>query len=812
MRTMPKAALNSPLLSQSILSDQIELEDLSIERGVARYRALAQEAIDRGEGASLKPVERLLLHWYEPLVIAIKREQRSIALGKPDVGRNIYGPSLRLLKARRLAVLTMHEVLGHCMAHPVGVPMSQVSYSIGRALFAEANLDLLRKSKNEKGETRLKELSHHIRTLNPMKVNWWAKKTLEDPVWERRAAAHIGVRLIWLLVNVATLGAHDEPFVLAFHHVKRYINGRPKAVLHLDDKAFRIMEEGHLLRQHMRPRYMPMIVPPYPWSADAQGGYVKVRTPFLSKPTPAQKDALRAADLTEVYACLNAVSATPWRINRRMYEVINQAWSSGGGDLRIPDADDEPIPDQPPTYDTDAQAKKEWKFAAKMAHRRNEHRRTDRAEFTQKLGVAEAMFDREAFHFPHQFDFRGRAYPVPPHLNHQGDDVCRGLLEFAEGVSPRGPGIRWLKIHAANCYGVDKVSFENRVAWTDAHLADIVRAANEPFVDRWWRAADKPWQFLAACFALLDPDDAGSHIPVQLDGTCNGLQHYSALGRDDDGAASVNMKPLAEPSDVYSKVCAVVRAMTEQEASEGSGLAATLLPYLERKVVKQTVMTSVYGVTRVGARQQVRGQLKALGYPEDGLYEASEYLSAMVLRGIGEVCASAKAIMAWLRTCAKVIAREPNNALVRWTTPLGMPVVQPYRKWGTITVNTIMQNLTLRVEDESVPVHASRHCDGIAPNFVHSIDAAHMLLTARAAHANGIAFASVHDSFWTHAGTTNRLGAILRREFVSLHSRPILADLVEKFRGQFPKSSFPDPPESGTYDLSLVNTSPYFFN
>ena len=35
------------------------------------------------------------------------------------------------------------------------------------------------------------------------------------------------------------------------------------------------------------------------------------------------------------------------------------------------------------------------------------------------------------FYFPHNLDFRGRAYPIPPHLNHMGSDVCRGLLKFA---------------------------------------------------------------------------------------------------------------------------------------------------------------------------------------------------------------------------------------------------------------------------------------------------------------------------------------------------------------------------------------------
>lgn len=51
-----------------------------------------------------------------------------------------------------------------------------------------------------------------------------------------------------------------------------------------------------------------------------------------------------------------------------------------------------------------------------------------------------------AIYFPHNIDFRGRAYPMHPHLNHLGNDLCRGLLEFAEG-KPLGPdGLDWLYV------------------------------------------------------------------------------------------------------------------------------------------------------------------------------------------------------------------------------------------------------------------------------------------------------------------------------------------------------------------------------
>ena len=41
-------------------------------------------------------------------------------------------------------------------------------------------------------------------------------------------------------------------------------------------------------------------------------------------------------------------------------------------------------------------------------------------------------------------------------------------------------------------------------------------------------------------------------------------------------------------------------------------------------------------------------------------------------------------------------------------------------------------------------------------------------------------FSSVHDSYWTHAGSVERMNAIIRETFISLHSSPILEKLREE--------------------------------
>ena len=57
------------------------------------------------------------------------------------------------------------------------------------------------------------------------------------------------------------------------------------------------------------------------------------------------------------------------------------------------------------------------------------------------------------FYFPHNVDFRGRAYPMHPHLNHLGADLSRGLLQFAEGRPLGEHGLFWLYVQVGGEVG-----------------------------------------------------------------------------------------------------------------------------------------------------------------------------------------------------------------------------------------------------------------------------------------------------------------------------------------------------------------------
>ena len=77
---------------------------------------------------------------------------------------------------------------------------------------------------------------------------------------------------------------------------------------------------------------------------------------------------------------------------------------------------------------------------------------------------------------------------------------------------------------------------------------------------------------------------------------------------------------------------------------------------------------------------------------------------------------------------------------------------------------------------------------------MHSIDSTHMMLTALKCKEDGIVFAAVHDSYWTHPSDVTPMNKILRQQFVDLHSSPLIYNLNENFLSRYPHEKFPDVP------------------
>lgn len=806
---------------------QLEREADSVQAGVARYRRLAEQARNRGEAAALKPAERLLLHWMPDMVKAIKADQMSTRLGEVETGRVFYGPVFLAIDAERMAVITLNHMLGLCIAEPGGVKFVHAAYTIGNSVVAECIMDLIKiKAPTDTDMKRgLDLLTKKIRRVTPAKIVHWSNKHMKDKLWNRKICVHVGARLIWHCIGLCSSNPSGEEFRLAFHHQRRLnIRKRRQAFIVMDDSLHRLVADGHSFREILRPICDLMVYPPRPGKGNRAGGYLTHKNDLVIRATAGQKDMLRRADLSLVHDAVNFMSATPWRCNEFIRDVAKEIVFRGGNLAGIPPYNDIEFPPKPHDIDTNAEAKKAWKAKASVVRSKNIKLRSTRAEVYTRLDAIERVSGM-TFYMPHELDFRGRGYPRPSTLSHHQDDLSRALLLFD---SPdREQDMFWVGIQAANSAGFDKASNRERFEWARAWAYDLAQVCDYKdavnCASETWAASDidNPFQFLAAIMAMTS-ETSGPLIPIQRDGTANGLQHYAAITLDETLAQMVNLTPSDRPSDGYTMLGATVESIIVSDSNAGKPAAMLFLAKLNgldsarrakamRKIAKRPMMTKTYQVTNVGARNQIADELKDMGFEAGSkeLFDVSKYLAEVVLRSLATMAPSAHRAMDWLAECARICV--DTGIPLRWNTDDGFCVEQPYRSLSKATVRTCVQNVTLVASNDDLPISKKKQVSAFPANFIHSLDATHERAVARKCREVGIPFAQVHDSFWTTPVCVETLDKIIREEFVKLHQENVLERLRQQLQHSY-QLDLPACPTRGKFDLGQTLQSEYFFN
>ncbi|POY72881.1 putative DNA-directed RNA polymerase [Rhodotorula taiwanensis] len=851
-------------LSDSVMSRtnrQRLLEESSYDAARQLYihemEELAKVGKDRERGLQRGWLQSIMFDWHRKLSTALY--DASCATGKsspwgkePDIE-----PFLRLLPTDKMALITIVELMRLCGGGGVsdGMKAARAVLTVGRAVESEYHAEALKEAYTNKElqdeisrisesgaigpdgrlQNRSQEESLGILWRRELAKREQAGDTAWRPTWTQTIRAKVGSILVSTLMDIAHVertarhpqtGETLTEMQPAFSHAYQYVRGQKLGIIKVNPVVAERLDQDPL-SMTLHPRYLPMLVQPKPWLSWNSGAYLLHQTQMMrTKDSDEQLQYLQQASdndtLDTIFTGLDALGSVSWQINRRVFDVVSTVWNAGEAIADIPNKDSLVDPVKAPlpeNVETDPRARDTYRHRIRQALQARREAHSKRCDLNYKLEIARAFLD-EKFYFPHNLDFRGRAYPIPPNLSHIGDDMCRGLLMFGEAKPLGERGLRWLKIHAANLCGYDKASFDERERWTMEHLEDIFDSADKPLDgQRWWLKADDPWQCLATCIELTNalrsevPTDYACALPVHQDGTCNGLQHYAALGGDLKGAHQVNLDAGDRPADVYSGVASMVNEIIDRDAADGVAEAEILKGKVTRKVVKQTVMTTVYGVTFIGAKNQIQRQLKDRGdVPAEHLYACSLYLGRLVLDSIGDLFKGASGIQTWLNRCARLIAKsippqrieaalqqqKPRKTTKRgvsptlsripkeqmtsviWTTPLGLPVVQPYRRPKKKQVSTALQ--TVFIVDPSIPaeVDARAQATAFPPNFIHSLDATHMMMTALACK-DKISFASVHDSYWTHACDVDEMSTVLRDTFIELHSQDILGRLRQEF-------------------------------
>lgn len=548
------------------------------------------------------------------------------------------------------------------------------------------------------------------------------------------------------------------------------------------------------------------------------GGYVTLKSRAVKSQMNSHTTALDRPVGPRALAALNFVQKTRWRINVDVLRVVRECMESGAAVGGLPPADDLPIPAPLPGHEFEALSPEERKRRVRKIeelHSANATMRGQRAQVYRRVALAAELAVHPTIWFPHFLDFRGRVYPIPQDLTPQGDSMCKGLLEFAEGQLIDDRGLYWLEVAFANAMGHDKLPLDERAAWTEKHYKEVERTAQDPMsmVD-WWAGdgVDSPWEALALALAI-PAAMAGRpvHVPVRLDATCSGIQHLSALMRDSLSARLVNLMNTGTRQDIYGDVARVAAERIALDAANGHELAPLWLGRVERKTCKRAVMTTPYGVTPRGISDQL--VLDGFASHIEGAlrYKAADYLRDVIVSSLDTNIGAPRRAMQYFQETAEALCAA--EVPMTWTTPADMTVRQGYFEMADRKVKTLQGEVWYREELPDAGLVKRKQALASAPNVIHSFDAAHLMLTALACRDAGIKdMALVHDSFGTHANQIDLMGTLLREQFVEIYSQPQLELWRESVAGHSGVTDLPPVPPLGDLDVKCVLDSPFFFS
>lgn len=655
----------------------------------------------------------------------------------------------------------------------------------------------------------------------------WTARQIRDFVKFHKTSTHIkltnkeryylGLNLLMML---------EKAQIIEFVKFWEGPTSSPVAVRFTQDITSNLTEAHSDFLLRAKIRYRPMIVPPRKHTLDLSGG---VHTEHLRKGVVDRgftyfhgEDFVTEFKGSEpsqlVVDGLNRLMSTEWTINTRVLEIMDTLFKSNSRVANLPPCELDPVLLQEPTGITDpdllAEVKKERReLWAEWYKKENE-----RIRMFLRLSIAKDMESYGFFYHVYTCDFRGRAYTITDLLSPQSGDQDRSLVLFANAVKQTDRGMYWLKVHVANLFDQDKKSFTERVRWVDDNMS-MLKAINEDPIDNLhlWaedkKKKNQSFQRLAAVFELFRTDGM-TQLPIGMDGSCNGIQHWSAISKDPVIGAMVNLLPSSKPQDAYGIVAAKV---TQSMLEINDDWAKIFLEHWEgnisRSVVKRAVMTDPYGVTTRGISDGLLADGHLEWIDKKLRIPSSKELTRYIQNAMNTLLTIPNQGKTWLKKIAKI--SSDMNTHLEWTTPSGFKVRHQY--YGKTNHIIDIRTLTFRtsvqfnefVRDE---VNGREAANGISPNFVHALDASHMFFTIEDLGNNGIeSFAFIHDSYATHAIFIDLLRDITRKQFVRIHSVNQLEILRQQLQEQL-GVELPEVPSTGTLDINKVLESEYFFH
>ena len=863
---------------QDLAVKQLQLEHEAYTEGERRFIKNLERQTERGELADNQVAKPLMQTLVPKIAQAVKEWHEGpdgkLSTSRPSVAFTMLSTEEKAVKDRSLriscesaAVIILKVILSK-LVKPEGIPITPMASAIGRTLEDEIRFGRIRDKEKEHFRKAIADnlnkragASYKKAYMQAVETSMLEQGQLEDAwgTWSPTEAVHVGIKMLEIVIQSTQLV-----------ELKRYGAGNAAAdveMVQLSDFWVKKMAQRGFSLAGIAPVYQPCVVPPKPWTGVVGGGYwAKGRRPLPLIRLGSKSAVARYEDvyMPEVYDAVNIIQNTPWKVNKKVLDVVNMVEKLNNTPIDdIPQM--EPLKPEDYAGETEEELKA-WKKSAAGIYRREKARQSRRLSLSFIVNQANKFSQFKAIWFPYNMDWRGRVYAVPM-FNPQGNDMQKGLLTLAVGKPIGADGFKWLKVHGANCAGVDKVTFEERIQWVEDNHDNIMATAKAPMDSiEWWGKLDSPFCFLAFCFEYAGVMHHGlsysCSLPIAFDGSCSGIQHFSAMLRDHIGGHAVNLTPSGKVQDIYRIVSDRIEEelkvllvngtdnemVTHEDKKTGEitervklgtrELARQWLTYgMSRKVTKRSVMTLAYGSKEYGFADQVYEDIvmPAIDSGSGAMFtepsQASRFMANMIWEAVSVTVVAAVDAMKWLQGAAKLLAAEVKDKKtgeilkpclpVHWVTPDGFPVWQEYRKKDTTRLNLMflgsfnLQPTVNRGAKKELDKHKQE--SGISPNFVHSQDGSHLRKTVVHTHRKyGVmSFAVIHDSFGTIPADAEYLFRGVRETMVETYrDNDVLLDFYEQFEYQLHESQrdkLPELPKKGKLNIEDILSSDFAF-
>jgi DNA-directed RNA polymerase len=839
---------------------QWKLEAEAARLGAERLRVKTREMEEKAYSSGTVWGEALVRQQVMEISKRIVEKKARLTQGKAQPHGIQLWDCLELIEPEVLAAIAAKKTLdliglGKDNTGKYNNTYTNVCHTIGAAIESEARFRWYEhtagkewkacKAKYFKPTTGTRQKEIVSRTIMNRRGYRWAS-------WTNPKKVHVGAFMLDRIAEIANW----------FVFEKRNLRGK-KDALHLVQLSPQLKDiKDHLMAmaELQAPLTWPMLCEPTPWSNKDRGGYLtnELRQGFSL--VRRQRGPLTLGNTP--IDMLNNLQQVAYRVNPITHGLMKQLESRsmdlGSFVLRDNEA---PIP-RPDTQDDEVLF--DWRKQRTEQENRNAALHSKRYRTLETIITADRFHSEERIYIPWSFDYRGRVYPLVSFMSPQGTDMEKSLYLFADSRPVTEDAKRWLAIHLANTAGQDKLTMDERVAWTQEHHEMITAIANDPLGNlHHLEGFDEPWCGLAACAeyhaCVIACTQATTSLPVATDATCSGLQHLAALTLDGETGALVNVKPGPAPQDAYKAVLnETLRLLREptpdllnwaadrndqrlaqwhKDKEAGKDVSSNppaklVLPNEDlakwgeevgRKLAKRVVMTVPYAATPHSNR----------GYIKEAIEEHQEELERATQEEIGRVLKYSEkrrpsgadlsiythvmlyamervvpgpiAVMNWIKDTVKGYFDSDPDGCIQYVTPSGFPVLQDKRFLDIRRVKTQLLGEVVKSEvcvgTKGVNVNKHRSCS--APNFIHSMDASLLHLSFAGFDKP---FILIHDSILTTATDMSYMSMVIRDEFVKIYKDHPLLNLSEALRAEVPHGLF-----KGDLDITHCQDSVYFF-